>query len=259
MKPFLTVVIPAYNEESRLPKTLPDVAEFIEAQDYQAEVLVVDDGSQDNTVQVVETIATEHPCIRVIRAEHKGKGYAVQTGMLQARGVYALLADADWAMPVTEIPKFLPPQQKGFQIAIGCREGKGAVRYNEPIYRHFMGRVFNGLVKLLAVSGFEDTQCGFKCFHHSIIRDLFNHQTIDGFGFDVELLYIAQKRNYRIIEVPIHWYHQTESKVDPIKDTIRMFQDILTVRSNDQQGLYDLWQNQIEPGIEPEQGVEVLS
>lgn len=237
--PFLTIIIPAYNEEFRLPRTLPKVAEFAEAQEFEVEVLVVDDGSIDDTAKVVEEFAAEHPCIRLVRAEHRGKGHAVKVGMLQAKGEYAFLCDADLAMPITEIPKFLPPVQNGYQVAIGSREGEGAVRYDEPAYRHVMGRVFNWLVKIMAVPGFEDTQCGFKCFHRSAMIDLFSHQTIDGFGFDVEVLYVAQKRGYNIVEVPIHWYYQAESKVHPIKDTIRMVRDMMQVRWNDRQGLYE--------------------
>ncbi len=236
---FLSIIIPAYNEEGRLPHTLPDIVEFVKTQNYGIEVLVVDDGSADSTPDIVKRFSAEHAFIHLLQPGRGGKGHAVKYGMLAARGEYIFFADADWAMPVTELPKFLPPQQNSYQIAIGSREGKGAVRYNEPSYRHLMGRVFNFLVKLLAVPGYEDTQCGFKCFHHSVVQDLFSHQTINGFGFDVEVLYIAQKRNYKIVEVPIDWYYQTESKVDPIKDTVRMVQDMLAVRRNDRSGLYE--------------------
>ncbi len=212
--------------------------EFVESQDYSTEVLVVDDGSKDKTPEIVQGFSAKHPFVRLLRPGRGGKGHAVRAGMLQSRGEYAFLCDADLAMPITELPKFLPPRQNSYQIAIGSREGAGAVRYNEPVYRHIMGRVFNWLVKVMAVPGFEDTQCGFKCFHRSVIKDLFSNQTINGFGFDVEVLYIALKRGYKIVEVPIHWYYQPESKVHPIKDTVRMVSDMLKVRRNDRQGLY---------------------
>ena len=127
---FLSIIIPVYNEQSRLPHTLPKVAEFVEAQDYGAEIIVVDDGSIDQTPEIAENFAVEHPCILVLRAEHGGKGHAVKIGMLQAKGEYAFLCDADLAMPIGELPKFLPPQKSGYHIAIGSREAEGAVRYN---------------------------------------------------------------------------------------------------------------------------------
>jgi dolichyl-phosphate beta-glucosyltransferase len=241
--PFLTIVIPAYNEETRLPRTLEAVAEFVEAQPYQAEVLIVDDGSTDRTAEIVKQFSAQHPCVWLVRAPHGGKGHAVKAGMLQARGEYAFLCDADLAMPITELSKFLPPQQNSYHVAIGSREVKGSVRYHEPAYRHLMGRVFNWLVKVAAVPGFEDTQCGFKCFHREVINDLFSHQTIDGWGFDVEVLFIAQKRGYRIIEVPIHWYYQTESKVQPVRDTVRMIREIIKVRQNGWRGVYEFSRN----------------
>ena len=222
-----------------MPQTLPRIIEFAQEQPFTVEVLVVDDGSSDNTPGIVRHFADKHNFVKLVQPGRGGKGHAVKHGMLQALGEYVFFADADWAMPVTELPKFLPPRQNGFDLAIGSREGEGAVRYDEPSYRHFMGRVFNFLVKLLAVPDIEDTQCGFKCFHHSVVQDLFSNQTIDGFGFDVEVLYIAQKRGYAVVEVPIHWYSQPDSKVHPIKDTIRMFQDIFTVRRNDRRGLYE--------------------
>jgi hypothetical protein len=141
-------------------------------------------------------------------------------------------------MPVDEIAKFLPPQIGDYDIAIGSREAPGAVRYNEPWHRHLMGRVFNWIVRLVAVRGFDDTQCGFKCFRSGVIADLFGHQTIPGWGFDVEVLFIAQKRGLKIVEVPIDWYYKPSSRVSPIKDSVKMFWEAFKVRLNDWKGLY---------------------
>ncbi|MBI3941745.1 MAG: glycosyltransferase family 2 protein [Chloroflexi bacterium] len=244
--PYLSIIVPAYNEERRLAITLPLMANFVEAQPYAGEIIVVDDGSQDRTANLVEEFSHTHPYVKVVRAPHKGKGNAVRIGMLSARGDYRFLCDADLAMPVEEIAKFLPPRGKPWEVAIGSREGPGARRFNEPGYRHVMGRVFNALVKLLAVPEFEDTQCGFKCFRAAVVPDLYGHQTMEGWGFDVEVLYIARKRGYRIIEVPIHWYYQSESKVHPIRDTVRMVQDLLRVRMNDRHGIYDVPQGSVD-------------
>jgi dolichyl-phosphate beta-glucosyltransferase len=237
--PLLSIIVPAYNEERRLPQTLPRIVAFLQAQDYPGEVIVVDDGSLDNTVRVVEEMAAQLPVIRLFRNEHRGKGYAVKTGMLAAGGDYLFLCDADLSMPIEEVAKFLPPALEEYDVAIGSREIEGARRYDEPSLRHLMGRVFNFLVRLLAVRGFEDTQAGFKCFRREVARDLFPCQTMDGFGFDVEILYIAQKRGYRIVEIPINWYYMTNSRVSPVGDSVRMVREILQVRINDWRGKYD--------------------
>ena len=237
--PFLSIIVPAYNEERRLPKTLPRIVAFLQTQDYPGEVIVVDDGSLDNTAKVVEEMAAQLPFINLIRNEHRGKGYAVKTGMLAARGDYLFLCDADLSMPIEEVAKFVPPALEEYDVAIGSREITGARRYDEPSLRHLMGRVFNFLVRLLAVRGFQDTQAGFKCFRREAAHDLFPYQTMDGFGFDVEVLFIAQKRGYRIVEVPINWYYMTNSRVSPVGDSVRMVREILQVRLNDWRGLYD--------------------
>jgi dolichyl-phosphate beta-glucosyltransferase len=236
--PFLSIIVPAYNEERRLPKTLPRIVAFLQAQDYPGEVIVVDDGSVDNTAKVVEEMAAQLPFITLIRNEHRGKGYAVKTGMLAAEGDYLFLCDADLSMPIEEVAKFVPPALEEYDVAIGSREIEGAVRYDEPSVRHLMGRVFNFLVRLLAVRGFEDTQAGFKCFRREAAHELFPYQTMDGFGFDVEILFIAQKRGYRIVEIPINWYYMTNSRVSPVGDSVRMVREILQVRLNDWRGRY---------------------
>ena len=168
----------------------------------------------------------------------QGKGAAVRTGMLAARGDYLFMADADFSMPVEEVLKFLPPKLSDYDVAIGSRETAGAVRYNEPAYRHFMGRVFNSYVKVLAIPGFEDTQCGFKCFRREVALDILPYQTIDGWAFDVELLFIALQRNYRVVEVPVQWYYGANSRISPIRDTINMIREVLHIRANGWNGRY---------------------
>jgi dolichyl-phosphate beta-glucosyltransferase len=237
-RPFLSIVVPAYNEERRLPQTLPRIVDFLKAQDYPGEVIVVDDGSGDTTASVVEGIALEAPMVKLIRNEHRGKGYAVKTGVMAAQGDHIFLCDADLSMPIEEVANFLPPALEEYDVAIGSREVEGARRYDEPGLRHLMGRVFNTLVRLLAVRGFQDTQAGFKCFTQEAAGEVFPYQTMDGWGFDVEILFIAQKRGYRIVEVPINWYYMTNSRVSPVGDSIRMFREILQVRMNDWRGLY---------------------
>jgi len=237
--PFLSIVVPAYNEEGRLPQTLPRIVDFLRAQDYAAELVVVDDGSADGTCRIVEDIAATVPFVRLIRNEHRGKGYAVKTGGMAAAGDYIFLCDADLSMPIEEVARFLPPALEEYDVAIGSREVEGARRYDEPGLRHLMGRVFNTLVRVLAVRGFQDTQAGFKCFAREAAREMFPYQTMDGFGFDVEILFIAQKRGFRIVEVPINWYYMSNSRVSPVSDSVRMFREILQVRMNDWRGLYD--------------------
>ena len=238
-RPFLSIIIPAHNEERRLPGSLEKIAAFLEKQNYQAEVIVVDNGSSDNTSGVVEGFMARYPFISLIREERRGKGLAVKLGMLAARGEYLFLCDADLSMPIEEVAKFLPPQLEDYDVAIASREVEGARRYGEPPHRHLMGRVFNLIVRLLAVRGFQDTQCGFKCFRREVARDIFSRQTMEGWGFDVEVLFIAQKRGYRIVEVPINWYYMANSRVKPIRDSIRMFREVLQVRINDWRGVYD--------------------
>ncbi len=235
---FLSIIIPAHNEERRLPPTLTAVDAFLARQTYTSEIIVVENGSQDLTAVVAEAFAADHPRVRLIREAGRGKGLAVRHGMLAARGQYRFICDADLSMPIEEVAKFLPPQLDGVAVAIGSREAPGARRYNEPAYRHFQGRVFSNLVKVFALPGFEDTQCGFKCFRADAAEDLFAVQVFNGMSFDVEVLFIAVQRGYRIVEVPIDWYFRSESRVHPILDPLRMLRDILVIRRNWARGLY---------------------
>lgn len=238
-RPFLSIVIPAYNEQNRIVGTLEKIAEYLGQQDYTSEVLVVDDGSTDATYQRALEFAAGAPNVRVLRKPHLGKGGAVRTGMLTARGEFRFLCDADLSMPIGEIEKFLPPMRAGVNVAIGSREARGASRHHEPGYRHLMGRIFNLVVRTLVIRGFSDTQCGFKCFRGSVAEELFSLQRSTGFGFDVEVLFLARRLNYRVEEVPIDWYHVGESKVRPVTDAFQMFREAITVRLNDIRGRYD--------------------
>lgn len=212
---------------------------FAEAQDYPVEVLVVDNASTDRTSDIVREIAAEHPIVSLLHQPIQGKGAAVRKGMLKGRGEYLFICDADLAMPIEEVSKFVPPALSDYDIAIASREAPGAVRYDEPWYRHLMGRVFNLIVRVLAVPGIQDTQCGFKCFRRDVARDLFAIQTIDGWAFDVELLHAALRRGYRLVEVPIHWYYGEDSRISPIRDSIDMVIEVLRIRRNGRAGLYD--------------------
>lgn len=238
-RPLLSLIIPAYNEAARLPTTLPQVAEFVAAQTFDVEVLVINNNSQDDTGAIATAFAADHAFMRVLDEPRQGKGAAVRTGMLNGRGEYLFIADADLSMPIEEVTKFLPPDLDNYDVAIGSREAEGAVRYDEPEYRHMMGRVFNFIVKVLAIPGFEDTQCGFKCFHSDVARDLFLNQTIDGWAFDVEVLFIALRRGYRVVEVPVQWYYRANSRISPIRDAINMVREVLQIRRNWRQGQYD--------------------
>lgn len=203
------------------------------------EVVVVDDGSEDRTVQVVEAAANNWPELHILRSAHAGKGQAIKWGLLAASGDLIFICDADLSMPIEQLARFITAMQEGVQVAIGSREAPGAVRYGEPTLRHLMGRVFNWLVRHLVLPGIQDSQCGFKCFTRAVARDLALCQQITGWGFDVELLSIARARGYSIREVPISWYYKASSRIHPLRDTIQMTRDLFTVRRNHRVGRYE--------------------
>lgn len=237
--PFLSIVIPAHNEESRLPRTLEQVFAFLGGQSYRAEVLVVENGSSDRTFEIAQQFTARHSELRVLQNSERGKGAAVRRGMLEARGKYRFVCDADLSMPIEEIAKFLPPALEDFDLAIGSREAPGSVRYNEPAYRHFGGRGINLIIRLLILPGMQDTQCGFKCFSAPTAETLFRLQTLAGWSFDIEMLHIARRKKMRIAEIPIHWYYNADSKINAFRDALRMIQDIFLIRRNTRRGLYD--------------------
>ncbi len=239
-EPFLSIVIPAYNEEARIGRTLEQVVSFLASQPYSSEIVVADDGSTDGTAAIVRPFSERQspPLLRVIHLPHGGKGWAVKHGMLEATGQYRFLCDADLSMPIGEVSKFLPPACSGYDVAVGSREAPGARRIGEPPRRHMMGRVFNIIVRVLAVHGLRDTQCGFKCFERAAAQTLFPLQRLNGFGFDVEVLFLAQRRGLRVVEVPIEWHYQARSKVRPWRDASRMLMDIFRVRWAHLRGRY---------------------
>ena len=237
MKPFLSIIIPAHNEANRLPDTLEQVFGFLEKQPFASEVLVVENGSSDKTFEIAQGFTKQHNNLRVLQSE-RGKGAAVKHGMLEARGDYRFMCDADLSMPVEEVAKFIPPALNNLDIAIASREAKGAVRYNEPRYRHLGGRAINFLIQLLILPGLNDTQCGFKCFSAKVAENIFRLQTLNGWSFDIELLYIARRYTYTVQEISIHWVHHPETKVSAVRDAIRMIQDIFRIHANARRGMY---------------------
>ena len=243
--PLLSIVIPAYNEAQRLPDSLDQIDAFVKAQAYGVEVVVVDNNSSDSTPDVVRDLIPERPYLRLLHEPVQGKGAAVKTGMLAARGDYLFICDADLSMPIEEVSKFVPPALNGHDVAIASRELPGARRFDEPEYRHIMGRVFNFIVRVLALPRIQDSQCGFKIFRREVAREIFPLQTIDGWGFDVELLFIARQRGYNLVEVPINWYYRANSRVNPIRDAINMVVEVLRVRLNG-------WRGRYSKGVQPD-------
>lgn len=236
--PYLSIIIPAHNEEARLPSALEQIAAFLKAQTYTSEVIVVENGSSDGTFPLAQRFAETFPPLKVIHEEQRGKGLAVKRGMLEACGEYRFVCDTDLSMPITEIQKFMPTLLPGVQVAIGSREATGAIRYNEPGYRHFIGRAFNLMVRIMALPGLQDSQCGFKMFRGDIAAQVFPLQTLEGMSFDVEVLFICRRKGFQIAEVPIPWYFNPDSRVRLFRDSFRMFFDLITIRFNALRGRY---------------------
>ena len=238
MTPFLSIIIPAHNEETRLPRALEQVFAFLKKQDYSAEVLVVENGSTDRTLEVARGVVPTFPGLRVLHEDLPGKGRAIRHGVLEAVGDYRFIADADFSMPVEQVNQFIPPACPS-DIAIASREAAGAIRYDEPVFRHITGRAFNFWIRWLVLPGLQDTQCGFKCFRARVAEDIFPSQTLTGWAFDVELLAIARRRGYTISEIGIPWYYNPGSKINVFRDSWRMFFDLFTIRRNMRRGVYD--------------------
>lgn len=220
--------------------TLERVCEYLSTKDFPYEIVVVDDGSTDNTLQITKSIANNNNHINVLSNErNSGKGYSVRRGMLSARGEYVFFTDADLSTPIEEIEKCLPYLVNGYDVVIGSRSMPGAdIIVHQPWYREKMGKIFNFMVNVVLLRGIVDTQCGFKGFKRDVAKKVFSRCRIDGFSFDVEALYLSRKFDYKIKELPIRWENSTLSKVSPVKHSIQMFKDLLGIKMKDLQGYY---------------------
>jgi dolichyl-phosphate beta-glucosyltransferase len=245
----LSIIIPAYNEEERLPGTVSETCQFLDTLHLEWELIIADDGSTDGTAEVAATAAEQRPNVRHLRLPHGGKALAVRAGVLSAQGEHIIFTDADLATPIGYVSEAFRLLQTKWDVVIGSREGVGAERQGEPIHRHWMGRLYNYVVQAVLLPGIMDTQCGFKGFRRDVARDLFTtsalypegRREVKGplvTGFDVELLFLARKRGYSICELPVVWKHVSGSKVRPGIDGLLMLKDVFHVRLNDLRGRY---------------------
>ncbi len=239
-RPHLSVVLPMYNEEERISKSLHQLATYFARQDYTYEVVLVDDGSKDRSIAVAQGILSEVPTLRVLQSDRNyGKGHAVRTGMLAAKGDFVLFSDADLSTPIEEFDKFWPFLDEGFDVVIGSRKMKGAVlERHQPWLRERMGKVFTWLTNRLVTHNITDLTCGFKSFTQAAAQDIFSRQLLDDWSFDAEILFIAQKRGLRIKEVAVHWHDERGSKVKFPRDIIRSLQGLMNIRRNNLRGRY---------------------
>ena len=237
--PDLSIVIPSYNEELRLPATLERILAYLPTLGEQTEILVVDDGSKDGTAEVAESFRKLTPNLRVIsNGVNRGKGFSVRRGMLEARGRAVLFTDADLSAPIEEAPKLLEALNT-YDVAIGSRAlDRSLITVHESRFREFAGIVFNTIVRLILRLPFVDTQCGFKVFRRERCKIIFEQQRIERFGFDPELLYLARHHGLRTVEIPVRWGHSPATKVNMLRDSIQMFLDIFTIRWNSLLGRY---------------------
>jgi glycosyltransferase involved in cell wall biosynthesis len=239
--PHLSIVIPAYNESARIDATLSRVLECIEARHWDAEILVVDDGSTDSTVRKIETWMERAPQMKLIRNPgNRGKGYSVRNGLLQAVGNIVMFTDADLSAPIEEAERLFEAIDAGADVAIGSRWlDKQKQTVHQPIYRRFFGRCFNGVTRGLIGLPYKDTQCGFKAFRREAAQTIFRLQTIERWGFDPEILFIARKLKFTIVEVPVTWGHDERSRISYLKDGTKMLQEMAEIRTNSLRGRYD--------------------
>jgi dolichyl-phosphate beta-glucosyltransferase len=235
----LSIIVPSFNEEVRLPASLDLIAAYVSSQNRSTEVLVVDDGSNDRTAEVAASFASRIPNLRVLtNGENRGKGYSVRHGMQEARGEYVLFTDADLSAPIAEADKLLSALRQ-YDIAIGSRAlNRDLIDVHESLFREFAGIIFNRIVRIVLWLPFVDTQCGFKAFRREPCRIIFEQQRIERFGFDPELLYLARHHGLKSTEIPVRWSHSPATKINMMRDSIQMFVDVFTIRWNSLLGRY---------------------
>jgi dolichyl-phosphate beta-glucosyltransferase len=240
-RPFISIVIPAYNESARIGKALGEVVRVVRERTWQAEVLVVNDGSTDSTASLVQDFARLHPEVRLLNnPKNRGKGFSVRHGVLNAVGEIVMFTDADLSAPMEEAERLFDALHQGADIAIGSRWlQRERQTHQQPLYRQFFGRCFNAITRLIMGLPFADTQCGFKAFRRPVAQTIFQLQRIERWGFDPELLFIALKRGYKIQEVPVTWGHDERSRLSYLKDGIKMLEDIAYIRWEAFAGAYD--------------------
>ena len=239
--PQLSIVIPAYNESARIEDALQRVMECVSAKEWDAEVLVVDDGSTDDTAAIVQRWTLQYPRLHLIRnSGNKGKGYSVRNGLLQAAGEVVMFTDADLSAPMEEAERLIAMLADGADVAIGSRwMDRTRQTIQQPLYRRFFGRCFNWITRTVMGLPFKDTQCGFKAFKRPAAQVIFRLQTIERWGFDPEILFIANKLKYAVREVPVTWGHDERSRMSYLKDGMRMLEDMAKIRANSFAGRYD--------------------
>ncbi len=230
-EPYLSVVVPAFNEEQRIGTTLERICDYLSRQSYSWEVVLVDDGSQDKTVAVARQSMAGRALHTVLHERNQGKGAAIKHGMVAARGQVRLFSDADLSTPIEELSRLLQALEEGYDIAIGSRGLKESrIELHQAWYREMMGRIFNLMVRLLVLGGIKDTQCGFKLFTAQAAQALFPLQSMQGFAFDVEILFRARQKGFKIKEVPVRWINSPESRIHPLIDSTKMFVDLVKLR-----------------------------
>jgi len=237
----LSIIIPAYNEERRLPKTLASIFAYLQARPYHAEILIVDDGSSDRTATIVSAFKQKYPSLRLIsNGGNRGKGYSVRHGMLEAHGEITLFTDADLSTPIEEADKLLAAlRDEGYDAAVGSRAvDRNLIEVHQPLIREQAGIFFNRLVRRIMGIEFSDTQCGFKAFRRERSRIIFEQQRVERFGFDPEILFLAKRNGLRVAEVPVRWSHDPATKVNVAADGIRMILELLWIRWNAMRGRY---------------------